>query len=448
MPWEALLRADTLPVVLATAGMVALAALLLALDFRARLNQAFALFLCLRAVAIFTGLLRELAYDDGDLLTTMYWARVYPYFVIPVPFVVVYFLAHYPRPRGWLGRSRSGGWLLLGLAGALEIVYLANHQLWATYGTALNSNPSASVPIVAEGPLFWLQGLMFLSFAAVALVLSLDTVREPRGPRRQAMLFVITGFALNAVFESFGSVLVILGYFPVEPNLANWLQLPALAMLALAMALLVRRAMRSTDPGLRGGVLRMMIVLPLPMITTFAAPLHPGYLFMLGVWRLALPVLVTVALLRYQLFDLELKVRWTVKQSTIAAAFVVLFFVASELAENYIADSTGPIIGIAAAGVLTIALRPLQKMAERVAVAAVPGAKPVEQLSTVERDQLYREQLRFCWANGDVDARERRMLDHLRDRLGLPEAAAARLEAEVVRELAQGPRAAGAAAPA
>jgi hypothetical protein len=94
-------------------------------------------------------------------------------------------------------------------------------------------------------------------------------------------------------------------------------------------------------------------------------------------------------------------------------------------------------VGIVAAGALLFALTPLQHAAERVASAAVPGAKPVAAMSGADRARLYREQARFMWQDGQLSEDERRALLHLRDQLGLSRDEAARLEEEALGERAR-----------
>ncbi|MBI4394017.1 MAG: hypothetical protein HY556_09520 [Euryarchaeota archaeon] len=83
-------------------------------------------------------------------------------------------------------------------------------------------------------------------------------------------------------------------------------------------------------------------------------------------------LLVSYGIVRTHLFDVDLKIKWTIKQSTVAAAFIAVFFIASEAAQAFFAGSLGPYVGIVAAGALVFALAPLQRAADRVANAAMP----------------------------------------------------------------------------
>jgi hypothetical protein len=132
---------------------------------------------------------------------------------------------------------------------------------------------------------------------------------------------------------------------------------------------------------------------------------------------------------RHQLFDIDLKVRKTVQRSTVVASFVGVFFLASETAEGLVESAWGPFVGLAAAGALAVAGRPLERVAERFAGHVMPGVKPLEGMTKRERAALYREQAALAALDG-ITEKDRRMLDGLRARLGLDAEEAARLERE------------------
>lgn len=159
-----------------------------------------------------------------------------------------------------------------------------------------------------------------------------------------------------------------------------------------------------------------------------------------GIARLLSVVVLGYAILQHQVLGMDAKIRWGVSRTAVAAVFVLVFFVVGEggeaLLESFLGPAfgggdTGTIIGIAAAGVLALALRPVQGFAERVARAAMPGALPDEDAPDDERLQLYREQLRIAWADGEPKAKDRRFLANLRERLGLSKEEARAVEDEV-----------------
>ena len=114
-------------------------------------------------------------------------------------------------------------------------------------------------------------------------------------------------------------------------------------------------------------------------------------------------------------------------------AFLAVFFVVAQLAQNYLAGVYGWLAGGVAAGLLIFALSPLQHFAERVANAAMPGVRSIAEMAHPERLDLYREQAGLMWADGVIDRQERALLDSLRKRLGLSHEEAASIESEASR---------------
>ncbi|MDX1487680.1 MAG: hypothetical protein R3268_05720, partial [Acidiferrobacterales bacterium] len=89
---------------------------------------------------------------------------------------------------------------------------------------------------------------------------------------------------------------------------------------------------------------------------------------------LAVP-LIAYGILRSHLFDIDLRVRWTIKQSTLAAIIVTLIFLISEGADRFLAAELGNWAGLFAAAIVVFFLAPLQRFAERVAGAAMPNTE-------------------------------------------------------------------------
>jgi hypothetical protein len=136
------------------------------------------------------------------------------------------------------------------------------------------------------------------------------------------------------------------------------------------------------------------------------------------------------AILRGQLLGIDLKVKWTIRRGTLAGIFIAVFFVVSQVAQNWL-QQYGVLAGGVAAGLLLFGLTPLQRFAERVADTAMPGVKAPGEMTRDERVAFYREHLRLAYADGTVDRGERLMLRHAREHLGLDAELAERIEAEV-----------------
>jgi hypothetical protein len=145
----------------------------------------------------------------------------------------------------------------------------------------------------------------------------------------------------------------------------------------------------------------------------------------------AVPV-IAYGILRTQLFDIDLRLRWTIKQSTLAGAFVALLYLVTEGAEQVLSSELGTLAGILAVAVLVFFLAPLQRLADRVAGAAMPGARDTPEYLAFRKLQVYESALRDAARGDGMSDKERALLDRLRDSLGIAPADAAALERDVV----------------
>jgi len=94
-------------------------------------------------------------------------------------------------------------------------------------------------------------------------------------------------------------------------------------------------------------------------------------LYLLGT-LVAVP-LIAYGILRSHLFDIDLRIRRTLKQSTVAAAFVAIIYLMSEGASRLPSSELGNVAGLLAAALVVFFLAPLQRFADRVASAAMPN---------------------------------------------------------------------------
>jgi len=84
---------------------------------------------------------------------------------------------------------------------------------------------------------------------------------------------------------------------------------------------------------------------------------------------------LTYGVLRTQLFDLELRIKVAFKWSTVASMIAGAFFVGSEVLESFI-PLEGQLLGLVSAGLVVVALRPVQRMAEKVVGRLMPDVNP------------------------------------------------------------------------
>ena len=140
--------------------------------------------------------------------------------------------------------------------------------------------------------------------------------------------------------------------------------------------------------------------------------------------------LIAYGILRTQLFDIDLRIRWTIKQTTVAAAVLSVMFLVSEGASRFLSAELGNVVGLFAAAVVIFFLAPLQRFAERVASSAMPNTENTPEYATFRKMQVY-ETAAAEARHGGISAKERALLNRLRESLGISESDAAAIEREL-----------------
>ncbi|MDH3401958.1 MAG: hypothetical protein OEM03_13460 [Chromatiales bacterium] len=141
--------------------------------------------------------------------------------------------------------------------------------------------------------------------------------------------------------------------------------------------------------------------------------------------------LIAYGILRTQLFDIDLRIRWTIKQSTLAAVFVTIVYLVSEGAEQLLSAELGTFAGLLASAVVVFFLAPLQRFAERVASVAMPNTRNTPEYAAFRKLQVYEAALAEAMEGGGISAKERALLNRLRDSLGISEADAEAMEGDM-----------------
>jgi len=146
--------------------------------------------------------------------------------------------------------------------------------------------------------------------------------------------------------------------------------------------------------------------------------------------------LVAYGVLRVQLFDVDLRLKRTLKRSTVAAAFVATFFVVSELAGDYLSSQFGTVLGILCTGALVFLFEPIQRAAERVSNAAMPNTHDTPEYESYRKLQVYESALQAALEDGHISKRQRRVLNSLMGSMGVDANVAERLEDDIRAGLA------------
>jgi hypothetical protein len=426
-----------IPLLASAVAMLLLAVVLIAMDFQKQVNRAFAAILTLRALAISASTLNVPAQ------ASMAIAHFLPYLVLPIAPLALYFASVYPRRRGPLGRP-GGGWITLAVILALEATYFVWHDGYhaLAFGEAATGLQQirGDVQATSFGPLAAIGMLYSPLLSALALVFARDYTRSEPGPQRTSYLLVAAGFLLNGLFDGTRQAMSL----AMDPGLEAWWPwgwsvalLPSLSLVpaAAALAVVARHTFRE-----RGEERRMefrLFVAAAVAVASGLATLGSGgflprdspLLVALGLWRLGLPLLVTFALLRYALFDIDIKVRAAVAWAVVAGIFAFTWFVASNLLQNVVADETGTgeVGGLVAAALMAWATPPMVRFGHWAAAKLMPGVHDFSK-RTREAGELYREQFLMLQEDGNLTRKERACLERLRVKLELPKAIARRLE--------------------
>jgi hypothetical protein len=146
------------------------------------------------------------------------------------------------------------------------------------------------------------------------------------------------------------------------------------------------------------------------------------------VWAIYIPLLA-YAILKYQLFSIDLRLRFALRQGSAGALIATVFLVMSEALESVVAVD-GVVAGVLLAMLVAVLLRPAQTVAERIVVKLMPNVNPNDSYLEERRFAIFRAALESAMIDGEISRDERDMLDRLQSELGLDAGLARKLERE------------------
>ena len=334
---------------------------------------------------------------------------------------------------------------LLFLEGVLALTSSAGPVLWA------GSEDIARAGYLLHFANDWLVLAVYLPAVAVAID---SPLLRPfrRGPALVLSLLVGVGgalavFILPEVFladlprstpRRFGSP-----FFPVggDAQQVGWTLLTVSYTYGFVATLVSWRQAATALSRRRAGALSLAFGardLAFGGVFLYAAFFFDGNIssFFIAVQLIAWALLVYVGMTAYgvavyHLFDIELRLKWTLERGTMAAAFIAVFFVVSEGAAAVLSDRLGTLAGLLATGLLVFALAPLQRSAERLANVALPAVQDTPEYRAYRQLQIYGEALAEARRAGPITPVGRLALEKLRESLGLDEEEAAELESKL-----------------
>ncbi len=338
-----------------------------------------------------------------DASESHWLSQVATFSVLGAALVLVPLATRLPRPMHpsersllWLPAAVAGGFLLLRLV--------------------MEADGTAGAPGLIAGFLGSFGGAQVLlrdAFLFALLLLPLRTHRwavagEDASLLRQAAL-------VAAALTLFPALQIGLFAFSVlDPRLLAFV---VAATLWLRVMLRIGADGDAAAAGRRGArnVALLSLAVPLAgrfaLVTTGASVVALVTSGMFGVARTLTVLLLAYAILRHELLDLDVKVRWTVSKTTVAGVFVVVFFIVSEGAALVFSDLAGnEWLGIVAAGALLFVLAPLQRLGDGIAARAVPAS---------DVEETYRVAVAKFLADDQITREEEGHLARLAARLGI-----------------------------
>ena len=140
--------------------------------------------------------------------------------------------------------------------------------------------------------------------------------------------------------------------------------------------------------------------------------------------------LLAYAILRYQLFNIDLRVRFALRHGFAGAIIAGGFFVVSEVLES-VFPVEGVVTGVVLAIVIATLLKPAQSMAEGIATRLMPNVRDEPDYHDRRRVDIFRAAVEGALQDGFISDDERQILTRLGEELRITSHDAARMEREV-----------------
>lgn len=262
---------------------------------------------------------------------------------------------------------------------------------------------------------------------------------------RRETRIVLVALSLYAAYTA-GFYLVLYGNITwFDASARSWGRTLLFGLFTIATAYIVWQAVRlwsDQDLGLHrtspGGQLipaAILVPLVLGLVTGLGEAVDLIRVDLFGLLRIGTALLIAYGLLKFQLFGIDLTVKTGLKRSTIVGAFVAVFFLVSEGVELVVSGNLGTAAGLAAAGAMTAALRPLERGAQHLADQVMPGVEPSGSYLDRRRLDVYQAAVERAARDRKLDDRERDVLATLADDLGVGRQEARRIEQDVFRSI-------------
>jgi hypothetical protein len=415
----------TLPLFVAAAAALGLALLVFARGPGRDTNRAFALYLLMVGASTLADAVASLLTIDaksGALLELTPLARTWWAFLATTSLGVCaplfHLLAVYPRSASrsrWLTRTTPA------VVGAVLLMLGVTLFPRAFYGT----DPSA---YLSDAPLAPLGSVLFLATTVATLFLLRG---HPKAEVREAKVLLFLGLMLgfiyvvarDAVYPPTYQTLVDSRGYALAQDILYLLSWPLACVAVVGLVRFQRQGSDAARLGLWLAGLSALCGMLDSLILVSDGRYEWSYL-LYSIWSLVPVGLLAYAVLRNQLPGLEGRVRTGLTRAALAGIFLGVFFVVSQIAQNFL-QGYGVLTGGIAAGLLLFALSPLQGAAQRLAAATIRGmggAPTRPAMANKAAATAYRNALALALGDGQMTRAKERRLAEVADALGLTHA--------------------------
>lgn len=376
-----------------------------------------------------------------SLDTASLWNHVSVYSVLVLMPVLFHFVLVFPYRSGLLKHR----WLLpaaYGLAAVGLVLTLVRKEFLIRQPT-IDSVRRVYGPEASPVLYFALSA----SFTIAVVLLILRYTLTDLDVTRKRLAFVTFAFASYALYEAIGDVHAnrdaqFLASFTGD-DLTFWrLNLATNALLLLTyFSLLALLALRTRVAERRKESLFLILSGAAAVVTGYLDPVlsfywqdYPGTLW---AWRIAGVTLVFYAILKYQLFDLNIRIRFGVKYGARGTAFAAVFFTVQELVRDLGGEALGYFAGLLLAAALVFLFEPFQRLTDKLAHKVVPPTT-TETYERYRAMEIYRAALEGALADQVVTPAELHSLKNLRAKLAITDSDHDLLERDIRGALQRG----------
>lgn len=392
-------------------ALVALGLLVDRVRPRRAASVAFTLFTCLWGLQIVAANLARVA----DATTASLWTHAFVALLVPLHVPLLAFAFTYPTtPSTW----RRHPILVTSALVAPSVALLALYAAWPSLFVVRAGVGPSGGGLLEAGPLFVpiaLANALF-SFAVALAFTTRRLLRTDRTAAREQLALLGMAFVTYTSYQVVDNAALALRaggplLFP---------RLTASAAVAGVVVWTLASVARRVDLPWRAGFPAAAAVPAAVALAEAGSAALGGTAFdTIGVWRLIMATLFAYAILRYRLFDVEIRLKSAMPTVTYASAFLLglalLWALAGETLVSF------PIVALVVSLSIAAVCAPAARLAERAIDRAAPHVASEPDYIYKRKLDVYRAALEEAEAHGMGDATESAFLSDLRRGLGIAE---------------------------